>query len=158
VWTGALVPITLTKTGPKYEGYPIYGIQESLRFAGYKTPRTGAYDARTVSDVMQFQRSQGLTVDGQVGRKTWAKMTSQTTLATPTFAYRWLRCAATVVTKPLFAPTLAPASCVVISGATASTYLATQADRGKAIVVEVTASSVRETPKIRWSVSTALIP
>jgi hypothetical protein len=157
-WTGAVVPVTLTMTGARYEGYPILGIQDALRYAGYKTPRTGVYDARTVADVIKFQKSQDLVADGQVGRKTWAKMRALTTVATPAFTYRWLRCSAPILVKPILSPTLAPTSCTVISGATDSTYVLSAADRGKAVIAEVSATNVRETPKVRWSISTALIP
>jgi peptidoglycan hydrolase-like protein with peptidoglycan-binding domain len=157
-WTGSVVPITLTQTGPKYQGYPIYGIQEALRFAGYKTPRTGVYDGRTANDVMQFQRAHGLTDDGQVGRKTWSKMKAQKSTSTPTFTYRWMRCTATIAIKPVLSPALAPTSCSVVQNATLSTYTLTLADRGKTVLVEVTAAKVKETPKTRWSVTTGLIP
>jgi peptidoglycan hydrolase-like protein with peptidoglycan-binding domain len=142
----------------KYNGYPILAIQQGLTAAGLNTPRTGYYTAQTITNVKAFQRANGLVADGLVGRLTWAKILIQTVVGTPTYAYRWMRCATAVATTVTSAPTAAPASCSYIDGATGNSYTPVAADRGKYLVSEVTASTVADAAKTRWSFSTVVVP
>lgn len=51
--------------------------QQLLMKAGYDLPKFGAdgdYGAETVSAVKAFQKANGLTADGVIGKKTWAKL------------------------------------------------------------------------------------
>ena len=150
-WPGVKTPIVLTLTGPKYDVYPIYGIQEALQADGYSTPRTGKYDARTIADVKRFQIKHKVPLaDGYVGPRTWGIMKSLTTTTDPTFAYQWLRCTNPVVVTP----TSSPSGCSVISGATASTYVPVTLDRTKYLIIQVKATNTSATVKTRWSLST----
>ena len=158
VWTGTTTPVHLTRTGKLYAGIPILGVQDALRADGYGTPLTGNYDARTIADVKRFQvRHRVPNPDGYVGEMTWKAMRALTVSTTPTFTYQWMRCAASVSVTATTAPTASPFLCSAITRATDSTYQPVVADRGKFLVVQVTATGVRETPKVRWSLSTGAI-
>ena len=50
-------------------------IQQALRTAGYEPgPADGKMGRMTQKAIRQFQEAQGLSVDGKVGPKTWAKL------------------------------------------------------------------------------------
>jgi hypothetical protein len=153
-WAGMTTPISLTATGPKFDGYPIYGIQEALRADGYTTPRTGKYDARTIADVKRFQQRHRVPLaDGYVGPRTWGIMKSLTTTSEATVTYQWMRCTNAVTVTP----STAPSGCAIITGATASTYIPVLADRTKYLVVQVKATNTSESVKTRWSLSTSVV-
>lgn len=153
-WPGMTTPIALTLTGPKYDSYPIYGIQEALQADGFTTPRTGKYDARTVADVKRFQlRHHVPLADGYVGSRTWGIMKSLTTTTEAVFTYQWLRCANAVTVTP----TSAPSGCTTIVGATALTYIPVIADRTKFLVLQVKATNTSAAVKTRWSLSTSVV-
>jgi peptidoglycan hydrolase-like protein with peptidoglycan-binding domain len=53
----------------------IKDIQTALRRAGYRPgPIDGKFGPKTLRAVEQFQRNQGLKVDGVVGSMTWRKL------------------------------------------------------------------------------------
>jgi hypothetical protein len=62
---------------------------------------------------------------------------------TPTFTYRWLRCDA-----PVNRAVSTPPGCSIISGQTGQTYTISQADAGKFVIVDVTASNQLGTARI----------
>ena len=158
-WTGTTTRIRLATGGRLYGGYSILGVQQALRADGYATPLTGVYDSRTISDVRKFQlRHHVPNPDGYVGEMTWKAMRALTVSTTPSFTYQWMRCASAVTVTPAVAPTAAPFSCVSIAAATDASYTPVAADRNKFLVVAVTASGVQETPKVRWSLSTVVVP
>jgi peptidoglycan hydrolase-like protein with peptidoglycan-binding domain len=49
-------------------------IQTALKAAGYKLPADGIFGAVTDNAVRDYQKKNGLAVDGVVGPKTWAKL------------------------------------------------------------------------------------
>ncbi len=158
-WTGATTRIRLTTTGRLYGGYSVAGIQQALRADGYATPQTGIYDARTVADVRKFQtRHHVPNPDGYVGEMTWKAMRALTVSTTPSFTYQWMRCLGVVAVTQATAPTAPPMSCTLIANATAESYTPVAADRNRYLVAQITASGVQETPKVRWSLSTGLVP
>ncbi len=56
-------------------GKDVTYLQQALKELGYfKVDVTGYFGDQTTSAVKAFQRAQGLTVDGKVGAKTWAKL------------------------------------------------------------------------------------
>lgn len=153
-WTGALVQPAWQSTGPKYGGYPIVGLQELLRAAGYGTPITAKYDARTKADVLAFQRAKHVPVaDGIVGPRTWQYLLATRVRATPSLAYQWMACTAAVSIKQ----TSTPVTCADISGATAQSFSPTVAQRGKFLVVKVSATQSSDLPAVRWSLSSSAV-
>ena len=153
-WAGVKTPIPLTLTGPKFDKvYPIYAIQEALAADGYKTPRTGKYDKRTIADVKKYQAKHKLgLVDGLVGAATWKLMKKASTTTPATFTYQWLRCTNALITRV----SAAPADCVPIPGATANTYVLAPEDQGKFVVIQITADSTASPAKQRWSLTPSL--
>jgi peptidoglycan hydrolase-like protein with peptidoglycan-binding domain len=177
-WSPIKTLIRLTATGPKFNGYPIRGIQQALKAAGYGTPITGVYSARTKADVKKFQvRYKLAKADGLVGSGTWAKMKALKVALPVTYTYQWLRCSAPAITSRVASQ---PGNCVAIPGATNQTYTLiasdsgtpapspsdptptptatpTQGDNGQVIMVAVTANGVTDAAKTRWSLSTGVI-
>ncbi|HEX5192541.1 MAG TPA: peptidoglycan-binding domain-containing protein [Solirubrobacteraceae bacterium] len=64
----------LATVGRGARGDLVVWIQEHLVSAGYAVKVSGKFKARTVADVMAFQRAHGLGVDGIVGSQTWAAL------------------------------------------------------------------------------------
>ena len=56
------------------EGRPVEVLQRILKNDGHELSLTAIFDEATDIAVRQFQQAQGLTVDGVVGRNTWAAM------------------------------------------------------------------------------------
>jgi len=151
IWLGKQIKPTLATNGGKHNGYPILGIQDALRAAGYGTPRTGKYDSRTQRDVAKFQRASKFAIaDGDVGSATWKKLKAVRTRAVPTFAYQWMACTSPLVQKSLSASL----SCADIPGAVSATYTPVLTDQGKYLVVRVTATDADDPVGTRWSLST----
>ena len=53
-------------------------LQERLRQAGYEPGENGVYDAKTEAAVRQYQKDNGLKVDGIVGQQTWGHFVGET--------------------------------------------------------------------------------
>ena len=58
------------------EGADVENVQEMLKKLGYMSKVTGYYGSTTDSAVRSFQHNNGLSVDGKVGKKTMATLTS----------------------------------------------------------------------------------
>jgi peptidoglycan hydrolase-like protein with peptidoglycan-binding domain len=58
------------------EGADVENVQEMLKKLGYMSKVTGYYGSTTDSAVRSFQHNNGLSVDGKIGRKTMAVLTS----------------------------------------------------------------------------------
>ena len=54
-------------------GTEVSGLQDRLKTAGYQVGDAGKYDAKTEAAVRQYQKDNGLKVDGKVGPD-WASM------------------------------------------------------------------------------------
>jgi len=65
------------KTGA--HGAAVSDLQQRLRAHGYNVSVDGDFGAKTANAVRQFQRAKGLTADGVVGPKTWAKLKAKPT-------------------------------------------------------------------------------
>ena len=72
------VTIVLPELKKGSEGEAVEALQRILSTYGYslgsKNPFDGKFGAKTEAAVREFQADQGLTVDGIVGAKTWAKL------------------------------------------------------------------------------------
>lgn len=72
------VTIVLPELKKGSEGEAVEALQRILSTYGYslgsKNPYDGKFGAKTEAAVREFQADQGLTVDGIVGAKTWAKL------------------------------------------------------------------------------------
>jgi Putative peptidoglycan binding domain len=64
----------LATVGRGAYGDLVVWLQEHLVSAGYAIKISGKFKARTVDDVMAFQRAHGLGVDGVVGSQTWGAL------------------------------------------------------------------------------------
>jgi hypothetical protein len=64
----------LASIGRGAYGDVVVWAQEHLVSAGYAIKISGRFKARTVDDVIAFQRAHGLGVDGVVGPQTWAAL------------------------------------------------------------------------------------
>jgi hypothetical protein len=71
---GFTAPTALASVGRGAYGDLVVWVQEHLVSAGYAIKVSGKFKARTVSDVMAFQRAHRLGVDGIVGPQTWAAL------------------------------------------------------------------------------------
>ena len=60
-------------------GKGVEQIQTALKSAGYKVTVDGAFGPQTDTAVRAFQKKNGLSVDGVVGPKTWAKLSGTST-------------------------------------------------------------------------------
>ena len=60
-------------------GKGVEQIQTALKQAGYKVTVDGKFGPQTDTAVRAFQKKSGLTVDGVVGPKTWAKLSGSST-------------------------------------------------------------------------------
>jgi len=67
---------TLIKRGAR--GGEVSDLQERLRQAGYEPGENGVYDAKTEAAVRQYQKDNGLKVDGIVGQQTWGHFVGET--------------------------------------------------------------------------------
>ena len=71
VHTASTTTTALPSDGPDR----VRTIQQALRTAGYEPgPADGKMGRMTQKAIRQFQEAQGLSVDGKVGPKTWAKL------------------------------------------------------------------------------------
>jgi peptidoglycan hydrolase-like protein with peptidoglycan-binding domain len=66
---------SLIKSGSR--GTEVSGLQDRLKQAGYQVGQAGAFDAKTEAAVRQYQKDNGLQVDGKVGQQTWGNMLGQ---------------------------------------------------------------------------------
>jgi hypothetical protein len=177
-WSANKTSIKLTTSGPKFNGFPIKAIQQALQAAGYGTPISGVYNARTKADVKKFQVRYKLSnPDGVVGSSTWVKMKALKVALPVSYSYQWLRCSPPAITTRVASQ---PGNCVAIPGATNPTYTLiasnsgtpspspsdptptptaapTPGDNGQVILVAVTANGVTDAAKTRWSLSTGVI-
>ncbi|MGN1317296.1 MAG: peptidoglycan-binding protein [Acutalibacteraceae bacterium] len=60
-------------------GGDVKKLQEALNKNGYKLDVDGQFGSKTQSAVKDYQKKNGLAVDGIVGKNTWSKLTSSTT-------------------------------------------------------------------------------
>ena len=60
------------------EGSQVTKLQNALKDAGYKLSADGVFGPGTEKVVKQFQRDEGLTADGIVGRSTWSALEGKT--------------------------------------------------------------------------------
>jgi peptidoglycan hydrolase-like protein with peptidoglycan-binding domain len=67
---------TLVKRGSR--GRDVADLQERLRQAGYEPGEDGVYDAKTEAAVRQYQKDNGLKVDGIAGQQTWGHFVGET--------------------------------------------------------------------------------
>jgi len=58
-------------------GSEVSGLQDKLKTAGYDVGSTGKFDAKTEAAVRQYQKDNGLQVDGKVGQQTWGNLIGQ---------------------------------------------------------------------------------
>lgn len=65
---------TLYLRDPAFQSDLVAYLQGVIKKAGYQVTVDGGYGPRTNEAVLWFQRSRGLTADGQVGPKTWAQI------------------------------------------------------------------------------------
>lgn len=56
-------------------GQAVVAVQKLLTHRGFGVSATGAFGSTTTTKTQAFQRSRGLTADGIVGPRTWAKLT-----------------------------------------------------------------------------------
>jgi peptidoglycan hydrolase-like protein with peptidoglycan-binding domain len=134
-----------------YNGHNVMTIQLALNLAHFTTTIDGLYGTHTRANVRKYQSKYALTVDGEVGTRTWSHMLGLIN-APPTFTYSWLSCTAAVTTVGL----TAPAGCTPITGATASTYTASSANAGAFILARITAKNSAGSSS-RWTKSTIAI-
>ena len=71
---GLRAQTALASIGRGAYGDVVVWAQEHLVSAGYAIKVSGKFKARTVDDVMAFQRAHRLGVDGVVGPQTWAAL------------------------------------------------------------------------------------
>ena len=57
-------------------GDDVKALQNALNAAGYSLDVDGIFGSKTQAAVKQYQKSQGLTVDGIVGKNTWGALSS----------------------------------------------------------------------------------
>jgi len=72
--TNVTSPSDNVKKGDKGEG--VKQIQQALKAAGYKVSVDGDFGNQTDAAVRQFQKKNGLKVDGIVGKVTWGKLSA----------------------------------------------------------------------------------
>jgi peptidoglycan hydrolase-like protein with peptidoglycan-binding domain len=72
--TNVTSPSDNVKKGDKGDG--VKQIQAALKAAGYKVTVDGDFGNQTDAAVRQFQKKNGLTVDGVVGKITWGKLSA----------------------------------------------------------------------------------
>jgi len=72
--TNVTSPSDSVRLGDSGDG--VKQIQTALKAAGYKVTIDGQFGNQTDAAVRQFQKKNGLTVDGVVGRITWAKLST----------------------------------------------------------------------------------
>src|SRR5262245_13648673 len=58
-------------------GQEVSDLQQRLGKAGYDVGQSGQFDQKTADAVRQYQRDQGLKVDGKVGQQTWGSFLGQ---------------------------------------------------------------------------------
>ena len=63
-------------------GPGVIQIQKALIAQGFKLTADGKFGAQTQTAVMAFQKKNGLSADGVVGAKTWAKLSASATTTT----------------------------------------------------------------------------
>jgi peptidoglycan hydrolase-like protein with peptidoglycan-binding domain len=140
-------------TGPNasrtFNGYNVMAIQSALSTAGIPTTVDGIYGAQTTGNVRIYQTRNGLTVDGIVGPQTWGSMSAFITAA-PVFSYAWYTCPTSVASVS----SALPAGCVVIAGATQSSYTPTAAEASTYLTAQVTATNSAGVVSM-WTISTA---
>lgn len=73
--TEAILPWPLTREGDRE--HPVRTLQHLLRERGQQVAVDGIFGPRTTAAVEAFQRSRGLAVDGDVGRRTWEAIVVQ---------------------------------------------------------------------------------
>src|SRR3954462_1306616 len=66
---------SLVKSGSS--GSEVSGLQDRLTKSGYQVGDQGKFDAKTEAAVRQYQKDNGLKVDGKVGQQTWGTMLGQ---------------------------------------------------------------------------------
>ena len=71
---GAAAPAQVSKPGNYWAGIRVQEIQKRLGVHGFPTDVDDIYGPDTTRQVRAFQKANGLTVDGDVGPKTWAKL------------------------------------------------------------------------------------
>ena len=64
-------------------GETVISLQQVLKSLGYLSEKTGTYDDATVTAVKNFQRYNGLSVDGVAGPSTQEKLFGDTAVAYP---------------------------------------------------------------------------
>lgn len=64
-------------------GESVKQLQRSLNGTGAKLSVDGIFGSRTLEAVRQFQKAQGITVDGIVGKNTWAKLETHRLATSP---------------------------------------------------------------------------
>src|SRR6185437_6978379 len=114
--------LTVQIAGSNSSGFALAGAVST-------TPIQSNKPANTVAPSVSGATTVGSTWTADPG--TW------TGTPAPTFSYYWLRC-----TSPVNAPfTTVPTGCTAISGANATTYVATAADAGKYLTVQIAGSN-----------------
>lgn len=58
-------------------GSEVTDLQNRLKKAGFEVGQSGTFDAKTEAAVKQYQKSEGLMVDGKVGQQTWGSFFGQ---------------------------------------------------------------------------------
>jgi hypothetical protein len=58
-------------------GAEVTDLQNKLKKAGFEVGQPGVFDAKTDAAVRQYQKANGLQVDGQVGQQTWGSFYGQ---------------------------------------------------------------------------------
>jgi len=73
--TGSVSDHSLLKGGSS--GQEVSDLQQRLSKAGYQVGQGGQFDQKTADAVRQYQKDNGLKVDGKVGQQTWGSFLGQ---------------------------------------------------------------------------------